>query len=93
MTAHCSLVKQLRSPDPALQRTAALSLLERGPAAKEAYPALAQTLMDDETLDVAVAARAIYAEPREVAPARQQIAALQLGTKARVAADWELRIR
>ena len=85
-----TLIEQLGSPDAAVQLTAALSLLESGPVAKEAYPALAQTLMDDDMLDVAVAARAIYAEPREVVQAHQHVAALQLGTKARVAAAWEL---
>jgi HEAT repeat protein len=46
--------------------------------------------VDDESLDVCVAARALYAHPRPAVDARELVEALKHDTKARVAAAWEL---
>ncbi|HEY2416074.1 MAG TPA: alpha/beta hydrolase fold domain-containing protein [Pirellulaceae bacterium] len=84
-----TLVEQLHAPNIDSRLAAAIAILESD-ASREAYPALVQALKDDELLDVRLAATAIFTRPRSAAGAEQLCEALKLGTKARVAAAWEL---
>jgi HEAT repeat protein len=84
------LTGQLRTSDLQVRAQAAFRLLELGRGAEEAYPELVQTLADDEALDYLVAAQALYARPRPAGDAPSLAQGLKFGTKARVAAAWEL---
>ena len=83
-------VAPLQSGDLFARTQAVLHLLELGQAARDTFPSLVRTLADDEPLDLAVAARAIYARPRSTADVPTLIKGLTHGTKARVSAAWEL---
>jgi hypothetical protein len=69
---------------------AAVELLRLGSAARAAYPALMRALSDDDRLDHLIAAHALFARPRSAVDATSLAAELNRGTKARVAAAWEL---
>ena len=85
-----TLTGQLQSSDLAVRSKAVLGLLELGPDAKQAFPSLVKILADDEALDTAIAAQALYAKTRPATDVVSLIAALKLDTKARVSAAWEL---
>jgi len=85
-----SLVDQLRVNDLHARVQAAIRLLELGSDAQPAYPALVQTFADDEALDYLVAAQALYARPRPAEDVLLLAECLKHGTKARVAAAWEI---
>jgi HEAT repeat protein len=85
-----SLIEQLKSDDPAAREDAAMALLTAGEDAREAWPALVLALTDDERLDCAVAARALFTAAPKMADVSSSIAALKFDTKARSAAAWEI---
>ncbi len=84
------LMGQLQSPDLPARTQAVLRLLELGPGAKEAFASLVRILADDEALDTAIAARALYAKAQPATEVARLAAALKFDTKARAPAAWEL---
>ena len=85
-----ALTAQLQSPDLADRTQAVLGLLELGQGAKQAFPSLVTMLADDEALDTVIAVQTLYATPRPATDAAKLAVALELDTKARAAAAWEL---
>ncbi|MBM3736839.1 MAG: hypothetical protein FJW39_13735 [Acidobacteria bacterium] len=73
----------------AMDLSSALRLLVQDPADEQSYPALVEALTRDEALDHAVAARALFAA-QQGTTLDHLIAGLRLGTKARVAAAWQI---
>jgi|GEM_PF-846644 len=85
-----SMLDELQSPNESVRLVAAKRLLSMGDQAKPAYPRLTKLLIDDEAIDVAIAAETIYATPRSLADLTSFIDGLQLDTKGRVPSAWAL---
>ncbi|MBM3854104.1 MAG: hypothetical protein FJ399_13275 [Verrucomicrobia bacterium] len=85
-----NLVARLRAGEVGERVAAAFAILRRGSAAHESFPALAKALTEDEALDHAVAAGALYSRPLPPPAAAELLPALDHDTKARAPAAWEL---
>jgi len=85
-----TLMASLHSTDAVVRLAATRRLLALGDLAKPAYPALIQLLVEDEAIDIAIAAETIYATPRSSRDALLFVEGLQLDTKGRVPSAWAL---